>query len=113
VTADKAAQKKAGDDGKPKVPNARMAKALEYFEILYRIEALARGDLPDGQTRTAYTYQLRQQHSVPVFEAFKAWLDELAPKIAPQSFLDKAIAYTRNQWEYLSRCVTDGCAPNR
>jgi len=111
VKADKAAEKKAEDDGKPKTPNARVAKALEYFQILYRVEALAKGDLPDGQSRADYTYRLRQQHSAPVLEAFKTWLDALAPKVAPQSLLGKAIAYTRNQWEYLSRYVTDGCAP--
>ncbi|MGF6472491.1 hypothetical protein QFZ89_007742 [Paraburkholderia youngii] len=48
---------------------------------------------------------------MPVLEAFKAWLDELAPKVLPQSLLGKAIAYTRNQWECLGRYVTDGRAP--
>jgi hypothetical protein len=109
VKADKAAQKK-GDGAKPKPPNARVAKALEYFQALYRVEALAKGDLPAGQTRADYTYDLRQKHSVAVLDAFKAWLDELAPKVTPQSLLGKAIAYTRNQWEYLSRYVTDGRA---
>jgi transposase len=109
VKADKAAQKK-GDGAKPKPPNARVAKALEYFLALYRVEALAKGDLPAGQTRADYTYDLRQKHSVPVLEAFRAWLDELAPKVTPQSLLGKAIGYTRNQWEYLSRYVTDGRA---
>ncbi|VVD30245.1 IS66 family transposase [Paraburkholderia dioscoreae] len=110
VKADKAAQQK-GDDGKPKAPNARVAKALEYFQALYRVEALAKGNLPAGQTRADYTYRLRQQHSAPVLETFKAWLDELAPKMVPQSLLGKAIAYTRNQWEYLARYATDGRAP--
>ncbi|OUL93465.1 IS66 family transposase, partial [Paraburkholderia hospita] len=76
----------------------------------YRVEALAKGDLPVGQTRADYTYDLRQKHSVAVLDAFKAWLDELAPKVTPQSLLGKAIAYARNQWEYLSRYVTDGRA---
>jgi transposase len=91
VKSDKAAPKK-GDDAKPKPPNARVAKALEYFQALYRVEALAKGDLPAGQTRPDYTYRLRQQHSVPVLDAFRAWLDELAPKVTPQSLLGKAIA---------------------
>ena len=95
---------------KPKPPNARVARALEYFQTLYRVEALAKGDLPAGQTRADYTYDLRQKHSVAVLDAFKAWLDELAPKVTPQSLLGKAIAYARNQWEYLSRYVTDGRA---
>lgn len=110
VKADKAAQKK-GDSGKTGMPNARVAKALEYFQALYRVEALAKGDLPAGLARSDYTHHLRQKHSIPLLEAFKAWLDEPAPKVAPQSLLGKAIAYTRNQWEYLSRYVTDGRAP--
>jgi len=110
VKADKAAAKKEAT-GEKKAPNARVAKALEYFQALYRVEALAKGDLPAGQTRADYTYGLRQKHSVPLLDAFKAWLDELAPNVAPQSLLGKAIAYTRNQWQYLSRYVTDGRAP--
>lgn len=110
VKADRAAQKK-GESGKPKVPNARVAKALEFFQALYRVEALANGNLPAGLTRVDYTYDLRQKHGVPLLESFKAWLDELAPKVTPQSLLGKAIAYTRNQWEYLGRYVTDGRSP--
>ncbi|MEX3968948.1 IS66 family transposase, partial [Paraburkholderia sp. EG286B] len=110
VKADKAAAKKDATGAK-KAPNARVAKALEYFQALYRVEALAKGDLPAGKTRAEYTYELRQKHSVPLLDAFKAWLDELAPDVAPQSLLGKAIAYTRNQWQYLSRYVTDGRAP--
>jgi transposase len=110
VKADKAAAKKTAS-GTQNKPSARVAKALEYFQALYQVEALAKGDLPDGETRVGYTYRLRQEHSVPLLDAFKAWLDALAPKVLPQSLLGKAISYTRNQWEYLSRYVTDGCAP--
>jgi transposase len=110
VKADKAAAKKTAS-GTHNKPSARVAKALEYFQALYQVEALAKGDLPDGETRAGYTYRLRQEHSVPLLDAFKAWLDALAPKVLPQSLLGKAISYTRNQWEYLGRYVTDGCAP--
>jgi transposase len=110
VKADKAAAKKTAS-GTQNKPSARVAKALEYFQALYQVEALAKGELPDGETRADYTYRLRQEHSVPLLDAFKAWLDELAPKVLPQSLLGKAISYTRKQWEYLSRYVTDGCAP--
>ena len=44
------------------MPNARVAKALEYFDALYRVEALAIGDLPAGLTRADYTYDLWQKH---------------------------------------------------
>jgi transposase len=94
-----------------KKPGGRAAQALAYFQALYQVETLARAEIPAGQTRADYRYQLRQQHSVPLLNAFKTWLDELAPKTLPKSLLGKAIAYARNQWEYLSRYVTDGRAP--
>ncbi|WP_454740288.1 IS66 family transposase [Cupriavidus necator] len=87
------------------------AQALEYFKALYQVEALAKAELPEGQSRADYMYRLRQQHSVPLLTAFKAWLDEQAPRVLPESLLGKAIVYTRNQWEYLSRYVVDGRAP--
>lgn len=94
-----------------KKPGGRAQQALEYFKALYQVETLAKADLPEGETRIDYTYRLRQQHSVPLLETFKAWLGEQAPQVLPESLLGKAIAYTRNQWEYLSRYVTDGQAP--
>lgn len=92
-------------------PSPRVAKAIEYFQALYQVEALAKGELPDGETRVDYTYRLRQQHSVPLLNAFKEWLDELAPKVLPESLLGKAIGYCRNQWPYLSRYAMNGHAP--
>jgi len=92
-------------------PGGRATQALEYFKALYQVETLAKAELPDGQTRADYRHRLRCQHSVPLLEAFKAWLDELAPQTLPKSLLGKAIAYTRNQWQYLSRYVRDGRSP--
>lgn len=92
-------------------PSPRVAKALEYFQALYRVEALARGELPEGETRVEYTYRLRKQHSVPLLDSFKNWLDALAPKVLPESLLGKAIGYCRNQWKYLLRYASDGRAP--
>jgi len=102
VDAHKGQKKKAG---------GRALQALEYFKALYQVETLARAELPVGQTRAAYAYRLRQQHSVPLLEALKTWLDTQAPQVLPESLLGKAISYTRNQWEYLSRYVIDGRAP--
>jgi hypothetical protein len=94
-----------------KKPGGRAAQALEYFKALYQVETLAKADAPQGETRVAHTYRLRQQHSVPLLASLKAWLDEQAPQVLPESLLGKAISYTRNQWDYLSRYVTDGRAP--
>jgi transposase len=94
-----------------KKPGGRAAQALEYFRALYQVETLAKADLPAGETRVDHTYRLRQQHSVPLLVSFKAWLDEQAPQVLPESLLGKAISYTLNQWKYLSRYVSDGRAP--
>ena len=94
-----------------KKPGGRALAALAYFKALYQVETLARKELPEGLTRADYTYQLRQEHSVPLLKAFKAWLDELEPLVLPESLLGKAISYTINQWKYLSRYVVDGRVP--
>jgi len=101
VDAHKGQKNKAG---------GRALQALEYFKALYQVETLARAELPDGEARADYTYRLRQEHSVPLLEAFKTWLDAQAPQVLPESLLGRAISYTRNQWEYLSRYVIDGRA---
>jgi transposase len=94
-----------------KKPGGRAAQALEYFKALNQVETLAKVDLPEGENRVDYSFRLRQQHSVPLLESFRKWLDEQAPQTLPESLLGKAIAYTRNQWTYLSRYVSDGRAP--
>lgn len=48
---------------------------------------------------------------MPLLDALRTWLDEQAPHVLPESLLGRAISYTRNQWEYLSRYVNDGRAP--
>jgi transposase len=94
-----------------KKPDGRAKQGLEFFKALYEVERLARGDLPEGETRIDYTYRLRQAHSVPLLEAFKKWLDEQADQVLPKSLIGKAISYTRNQWVYMSRYVEDARAP--
>ena len=83
-----------------KRPGGRPLKGLEFFAQLYRVETLARGDLPPGETRTRYVFVLRQKHSEPVLAAFKAWLDAQAPLVPPESAIGKAINYTLGQWTY-------------
>jgi len=45
--------------GQKNKPSPRVAKALEYFQALYQVEALAKGELPDGETRVGYRHRLR------------------------------------------------------
>lgn len=54
---------------------------------------------------------MRQQHSVPILNALKAWLEDIAPKVLPDSKLGDAVSYTLNQWAYLTRYTEDGRMP--
>lgn len=87
-------------------------QALKFFEQLYRIEKQARNEKPDdGETQADCIRRFRQQHSVPVLNALKEWLDKIAPKVLPESKLEDAVSYTLNQWQYLIRYTEDGSMP--
>ena len=87
-------------------------QALRFFEQLYRVERQARDKKPDnGETQIDCIRRFRQQHSVPILNALKAWLDDIAPKVLPDSKLGDAVSYTLNQWEYLTRYTEDGRMP--
>jgi transposase len=38
-------------------------------------------------------------------------IDNIAPKIVPDTKLGDAVSYTLNQWDYLTRYTTDGRMP--
>ena len=52
----------------------------------------------------------RQEHSVPVLEGFKAWLDgeKDNKRILPKSPIRSAFTYTLNQWDALCRYTEEG-----
>jgi transposase len=56
-----------------------------------------------GTWTLAETHKIRQERSAPVMAAFKVWVEELAPGVPPKSALGKALGYTINQWDKLSR----------
>ena len=78
--------------------------AMEMFQKLYAIERKAREEQLDKQA----TYTFRQQESVPVLNALKAFLDEHYPKVLPKSSIGKALTYSLNQWKYLIRYAENG-----
>jgi transposase len=95
-----------------KKPGGPPEQALRFFEHLYRIESQARDERPqDSETRADCIRRFRRKHSIPVLCAFKAWLDDMAPKVPPDSKLGDAISYTLNQWLYLTRYTEDGRMP--
>ena len=87
-------------------------QALKFFEQLYRVEGQARDEKRDKtETQADCIRRFRQQHSIPVLNALKKWLDEIAPKVLPDSKLGDAVSYTLNQWDYLARYIEDGRMP--
>ncbi len=51
------------------------------------------------------------RHSRPILNALKAWFDDIAPKILPDSKLGDAVSHTLNQWHYLTRYTEDSSMP--
>ncbi|TDR34857.1 transposase IS66-like protein [Aquamicrobium defluvii] len=95
-----------------KKPGGPPAQTLKFFDQVYRIERQVRDERPwDGETQGDCMRRFRQQHSVPVLNALKAWLDAITPKVVPDTKLGDAVSYTLNQWEYLTRYTQDRRMP--
>lgn len=46
-----------------------------------------------------------------ILNALKQWLDDIAPKVLPDSKLGDAVSYSLTQWEYLTRYTEGGRMP--
>lgn len=77
-------------------------RALVYFRQLYMLEREL-ADAADDE-RCA----LRCQRAMPILDAFKAWLDELAPVVVPKTEIATAVGYARNQWDAFVRYCEHG-----
>lgn len=75
----------------------RAHEALRFIKQLYRIERQIR-HLSDVER-----YEQRQARSIPVLNAFKAWLDVQVNVVLPKSALGNAVLYTLKNWEALCR----------
>lgn len=87
---------------------ARLNKAPIAIEAVARIDALfaierdINGLLPDTRR------QIRHERSHPRVEALGAWLREQHNRLSPNNQVAKAIAYSLNAWNALSRFLEDG-----
>lgn len=97
-----------------KVSTSKSARSLaqvaieDYFKPIFAVEEEITTLRNEHTTRGVAEpldeiKALRQQKSKPIFEAFKTWIDTLAPATPPQSALGKAFTYCTNQWEKLVR----------
>lgn len=85
------------------VEGSRAQQAIDHIGALYAIER----ELTDAEADAQERHRVRQIRSRPLLDAFKDWLDELAPQVLPKSLLGRAVAYTRGQWDKLCRYVDD------
>jgi transposase len=82
------------------------AQLLAWYRQLYDVEGQARGKSP------AEVLALRQEHSLPIMNQLRAWLDgEATRSVLPKSRLGEAVRYLKNQWEPLCVFLQDGRVP--
>jgi transposase len=85
-----------------RTPTEATKHALELIGELYGIEADIRGK------PAAERLRVRQQKSLPVLTAIKAWMTEKVATLSAKSELAKAIRYSLNQWNALVLYCEDG-----
>lgn len=79
-------------------------EALKFYRKLYAIEATARENNLFPEAR----YRFRMDKAIPIWEAFKKWLDNHLPKTSEQGKIGKAIRYVIAHWEGLTNYLKDG-----
>jgi len=82
----------------------RAHEALGWITRLYALETQFEQALLQGEALRA----ARQQHAVPVLDAFAAWLKTEQAHVLPKSPIGQAFTYTMNQWQALCRYTEDG-----
>ena len=80
----------------------RAVDALAYIRALYEVEDQARALTPEGRL------VVRREHSIPILERCKEWLNARSQDVLPKSPLGQAVRYTQSQWNALTRYTEDG-----
>jgi transposase len=83
---------------------SRAAVPLKHFADLYAIEADCKKRRLDADGRG----EERRRRSLPILDAFDAWVDGIHPKLLPKSPLRLATNYAINQRVFFRRCFEDG-----
>ena len=82
----------------------RAHEAISYIARLYALEEEFDNSKLSGDARRA----ARQQHALPILNAFETWLRSEQNHVLPKSEIGKAFTYTLNQWAALCRYTEDG-----
>jgi transposase len=86
------------------VDSERAEWILLHYQKLYAIEAKARDQALDHETR----FRLRQQYALPILDEIKTWLDDQCRHVLPKSVMGKAIGYALSNWKKLVRYTESG-----
>ncbi len=78
--------------------------ALEQIGKLYKVEQMADDQDLDFEQRS----ELRKRLAYPIMRAFEKWIVAYHPKALPGGRMSKALSYTYNLFERLSRYHLDG-----
>jgi transposase len=81
--------------------------ALEGVCIIARLFAVERASTLAGDT-AEQRQRRRQQHSRPVLDELRAWLDDKSAVIPPRTPLGKGLGYLHRQWHRLLLFLDDG-----
>jgi transposase len=82
----------------------RASYVLTEMQKLYALEQSAR----DQSLSPEQLRELRGQQAVPVLENLKAWMIDAYSRVVPQSTIGKALSYSLQRWDKLSRYTEDG-----
>jgi transposase len=83
---------------------ARAAYAMKEIQKLYGIERNCKQqNLSFDEIKT-----VRQVESVPILSSLDTWMKEQYAQVTPKSTIGKAIAYSIERWEKLSRYTENG-----
>lgn len=78
---------------------------MALIRELYKIERKCKAMTPEQRL------EQRQEHSVPILEAFEGWMKKQVRTTLPKSPMGRALTYAQNQWDALCRFVKDGRLP--
>ena len=79
-------------------------EAVKIIGRIYQVEKIMRESEMDADQKKAY----RQDHSKPILDEFKSWLDKHSLITVPKSALGRAISYTLGQWPRLVLYMDQG-----
>jgi transposase len=86
----------------------RLNKAPIALEAVARIDALFAMEREINGKPPSERRRVRQEHSRPRVEALEAWLRTQYDRLSPNNQVAKAIAYSLNRWDSLTRFLDDG-----